>query len=400
MRNGWVESSLGQLCEVIAGQSPKGKYYNSQGDGLPFYQGKKDFGEKYLGSPSKWTRQSTREAERGDILMSVRAPVGPINFATQRICIGRGLAAIRAGSKIDRDFLFYSLLSIQEQISGKEGAVFASINKSQIQQICVFFPPLVEQRRIVAILDEAFAGIAAAVAHAEKNLANARELFESYLNGVFARRGDGWVEKKLGELAVFRNGINYTKSSRGESVKIVGVKDFQKNYWAPLDNLDTVTVDGTLPASDTLKENDLLSVRSNGNMELIGRCILVGKLREKISHSGFTIRIRLNDDNVVSQYLCHFLKSNIARRTLIDSGIGTNIKSLNQATLSALCIPFPARREQTLIVAALESLSSETQRLDLTYRRKLANLAELKQTILQKAFAGELTAAAAEGAVA
>ena len=98
------------MCKVIAGQSPEGKFYNDNGIGLPFYQGKKEYGEKYIGAPTTWTTKITKEAEENDILMSVRAPVGPINFATQRICIGRGLAAIRATNLINKEFLFNFLL--------------------------------------------------------------------------------------------------------------------------------------------------------------------------------------------------------------------------------------------------------------------------------------------------
>ncbi len=110
---------------MIAGQSPEGRFYNELRQGLPFYQGKKDFGERALKPPTTWTSQTTKEALPGDILMSVRAPVGPINFATERICIGRGLAAIRCREELDRDFLFYQLLSKQDEIAGTEGAVFA-----------------------------------------------------------------------------------------------------------------------------------------------------------------------------------------------------------------------------------------------------------------------------------
>jgi len=91
------------------------------------------------------------------------------------------------------------------------------------------------------------------------------------------------MERRLGDLVTFRNGINFTKSSRGESVKIVGVKDFQSSFWAPLDKLDTVTTDGVLPDSDMLQENDILFVRSNGNMALIGRSLLAGAMEDKTS---------------------------------------------------------------------------------------------------------------------
>jgi type I restriction enzyme S subunit len=390
MKKGWQTKQIGDLCEVIAGQSPEGKFYNAEGKGMPFYQGKKDFGEKFIEAPTTWTTQTTKVAKDGDILMSVRAPVGPVNFATDEVCIGRGLAAIRSSADLNRDFLFYQLWHLQPDIAGREGAVFASINKAEIEALPLAFAPLPEQRRIVGILDEAFDGIATAKANAEKNLQNARALFESHLQSVFTQRGEGWVEKPLGELATFRNGINFTKSSRGESVKIVGVKDFQQNFWAPLDELATVTTEGALPNSDTLKENDLLFVRSNGNMELIGRCLLVGKIANKITHSGFTIRARLNGGGVAAKYLCHFLKSNNARKRMIDSGIGTNIKSLNQTILSALVVPLPSTAEQTRIADQLEAIDADTQRLESIYQRKLAALEALKKSLLHQAFTGEL----------
>ncbi len=197
---GWEIKKLGDVCKVIAGQSPEGKFYNDNGNGLPFYQGKKDYGEKYIGKPTTWTTKVTKEAEANDILMSVRAPVGPINFATQKICIGRGLAAIRATKLIDKEFLFNFLLKHESEIVGNTGAVFNSINKAQIEAIEIPLPPLPEQQRIVAILDEVFTAIAKAKANAEQNLKNAKELFESYLQGVFENKGDGWEEKTLGEV--------------------------------------------------------------------------------------------------------------------------------------------------------------------------------------------------------
>ena len=139
-----------------------------------------------------------------------------------------------------------------------------------------------------------------------------------------------------------------------------------------------------------LKENDVLFVRSNGNMELIGRCLLVGTVVDKITHSGFTIRARLNVGGVMPKYLCHFLKSNKARREMIDSGVGTNIKSLNQGALSALVVPLPSSAEQSRTVDQLGALAIETQRLESIYQQKLAALDELKKSLLHQAFSGAL----------
>ena len=386
----WEMKKLGEVCTVIAGQSPEGIYYNSERNGLPFYQGKKEFRLKYIGEPTCWTSKITKEAEANDILMSVRAPVGPVNFATQKVCIGRGLAAIRAGKKIDNVYLFNYLLKHENEIIGNEGAVFNSINKSQIESIEIPLPPLEEQQRIVAKLDEAFEAIEKAKANAEQNLKNAKELFDSYLQAIFENKGKDWKEVPLADLATFRNGMNFTKSSNGEVIKIVGVRDFQNSFWVPFENLDSVIIDGELNDIDLLREDDILAVRSNGNPELIGRTLLAGKFEGKISHSGFTIRIRLNCKNVLPVYLCIYLKTQKVRKELINRGNGVGIKSLNQGSLASLLIHLPPVSEQQSIVQKLDALSSETKKLEANYQKKLEDLEELKKSILQKAFSGQL----------
>ena len=139
---------LGRICKVIAGQSPKSKNYNRVGKGLPFYQGKKDFGEIYINSPTVWSTEITREADKNDILMSVRAPVGPINIATERICIGRGLAAIRVSENINQTYLYNYLLKIEKDLIGNVGAVFNSISKTQIENLKIPLPTLVVQQKL------------------------------------------------------------------------------------------------------------------------------------------------------------------------------------------------------------------------------------------------------------
>lgn len=147
----WVK--LGEVAEVIAGQSPEGKYYNEAGKGTPFYQGKTEFTEKYLEKARIWTTKITKIAEKDDILISVRAPVGPVNIATEKICIGRGLASIRA-NKINQMFLFHFLKSIESEIKGDGGAVFDSISKKQIEEVKIPLPSLEIQKQLVAEMEE------------------------------------------------------------------------------------------------------------------------------------------------------------------------------------------------------------------------------------------------------
>jgi type I restriction enzyme S subunit len=304
-----------------------------------------------------------------------------------------GYFVLRAKSDVDHRFVFYFLqtegfMTAIEKL--QRGASYPAVTDGDVRSQQIPIPPLPEQHRIVRILDQAFEGIARATANAEQNLRNARAFFESHLQSVFTQRGERWVERPLGTLATFRNGINYTKESKGERVKVVGVRNFQKHFSAPLDDLDTVTIDGKLSELDSLKKDDILAVRSNGNIQLIGRCILVGEVTEKISHSGFTIRIRLSDGIVIPKYICHFMKSAGSRKLLTEGGTGTNIKSLNQGMLSALMIPFPPVPVQKSLVEQLESISEKTQRLESIYRQKLAALGELKKSLLHQAFNGDL----------
>jgi type I restriction enzyme, S subunit len=199
----WNTVKLGSIATVIAGQSPKGEHYNKEGKGTPFYQGKKDYGERFLNKPSVWTSVVTKVAEKDDILMSVRAPVGALNIATEQICIGRGLAAIRPTTDVMHDYLFYSLLQIASDLEGSAGAIFNSINKTQIESIDIPLPPLAEQQRIVDKLDAAFTEIDKAVELETNRAVESTTLERAYLEEVFSTP---YPVFKLGELGEVKSG--------------------------------------------------------------------------------------------------------------------------------------------------------------------------------------------------
>jgi type I restriction enzyme S subunit len=271
------------------------------------------------------------------------------------------------------------------------GTTRKRISRKNLGKIKIPVPSLEEQKRIVEILDESFAGIERAEAIARQNLTNARELFDSYFNKIFTKNNHQWKIVNLDQVASFRNGLNFTKNSQGESIKIVGVKDFQDFFWLDLDNLESVTIDGGLKKFDILKENDIIVVRSNGNRELIGRCILAGKISEKISHSGFTIRVRIDDNTIFHPFVVYFLKSEQTKRQLINSGGGISISSISQKSLSSIKLRLPSLEEQKRIVSKLDEIKEYSQKLEEIYQRKIEALGELKQSILQKAFSGQLT---------
>jgi type I restriction enzyme S subunit len=151
--SGWVGKRLGELAQVTMGQSPPGSSYNKNGQGIPFFQGKAEFGVKHP-TVRKWTTAGTKFAEPGDIIMSVRAPVGPTNIADTHCSIGRGLAGIRAGEGLDQSYLIWYLKHIEASIQARgKGTTFDAISGNDLRDTVVNLPSLGEQKRIVERLD-------------------------------------------------------------------------------------------------------------------------------------------------------------------------------------------------------------------------------------------------------
>ena len=154
--NGWVESKLPDFCEIIMGQAPSSETYNTSGKGLPFYQGKSEFGSLYP-TPQKYCTEPGKVAEKGSTLLCVRAPVGPTNLAPEKSCIGRGLAAIRGLGGVPEKFVLYIFRNAEPVISTKgTGTTFKAITKDFVVNLSFCLPPLAEQHRIVIKIEELF----------------------------------------------------------------------------------------------------------------------------------------------------------------------------------------------------------------------------------------------------
>lgn len=232
MKEGWHKATLGAVAQVGAGNSAP------QGDALfvegvyPFFR-TSDAGRVRFGNIVESSDYLNDKGIKGLRLLPAGTILfpksGASTFLNHRVMmavdgyVSSHLATIVGDeSKVDRRFLLYFLSTVSAQDLVQDHA-YPSLNLPLISGIPILLPSLSEQQRIVAILDEAFAEIATAKANAEQNLLNARALFESYLNKVFTERGDGWQTVPFGEIAAFRNGINFTKSSRGTPIKILGV---------------------------------------------------------------------------------------------------------------------------------------------------------------------------------
>ena len=202
MRDGWTETTLGDIAEVNMGQSPPGDTYNTEGIGMPFMQGSAEFGEHYP-EPVKFCSAPAKVAEIGDLLLSVRAPVGDSNFANQRIAIGRGLATVRAKTGANTNFLRLVIqLNTAGLLATSGTGMFSSITGKNLREFGVDLPPLDEQRRIVDVV----ASVNAYIDALQQKADTARTARNAVLHELLSAGGDDWTETTLGEIVTLQYG--------------------------------------------------------------------------------------------------------------------------------------------------------------------------------------------------
>jgi len=190
----WTETTLGEIAEVNMGQSPPGSSYNSEGIGLPFIQGSAEFGE-HSPTPLKWCSWPAKIAEIGDLLLSVRAPVGDTNIANQRIAIGRGLATIRGGNESNTGFLRLLVQKNTAELIANSGTgMFSSITGKNLKEFKILMPPLAEQKRIV----ETVSSIDEVIQATDKAVADAKKLRSGLLSDLLS--GDHAIPESYDRL--------------------------------------------------------------------------------------------------------------------------------------------------------------------------------------------------------
>ena len=384
MKEGWIYKKLGEVCEVISGQSPEGKNYNKDGDGLPFYQGKKDFSLKYVGDPTMWSTEVTKLAEKDDILMSVRAPVGDINFATQKICIGRGLAAIRVGEHIDKDFLFFYLLANKNDIKGKEGVGFSSINRKEIMDIGIYYPNnVMEQQRIAKRLDVAISHIDELKANAEKQLSEARALFQKSLAKAMEPK-EGWGERKFKDLCSFVRGP-FGGSLKKEMFVASGYAVYEQqnaiyNRFSFRYFIDEEKYNSMIRFS--VSPGDLIMSCSGtiGKVAIIPDDAVNGIINQAL--------LKLTPKKILDKYyLKYLMESSFFGQLITQYSDGAAIKNIaSVAILKDIILPLPSLSEQQRIVERLDALSAHVRELEENQKKIISECDALKQALLRKVF--------------
>ena len=464
---GWQRCVLPDFTCIVMGQSPSSNTYNHSGDGLPFFQGKAEFGDLYP-TINMYCSQPNKIAKQGATLLSVRAPVGPTNLAQHECCIGRGLAALHPCGGIEPKFLLYLFRSMEPVLSGKgTGSTFKAITKGFVAGLEFNLPPLLEQRRIVAKIEKLFSELDKGIERlktARTQLATYRQAvlkhaFEGKLTAQWREANKGkletpeqllarikqeraaryelqlqewkttvkmweesgkagkkpprpkkpleiadvphdviaklpqlpesWVWRKLGSLTC---GVKYgtaAKSAKAGTAPVLRMGNIQnaKFDWADL----VYTSDDDEISEYLLHDGDVLFNRTN-SPELVGKTAIYRGERRAI-FAGYLIRVNHIRSVADSQYVNLFLNSHVARKygNSVKTD-GVNQSNINGTKLSNYPFPCCSIEEQREVASILEKTLSLVDETEAGISQELQKADALRQSVLKKAFAGQLVA--------
>ena len=390
MKKGWEVKKLIEVCEKITdGTHQTPTYFD---DGVLFLSSRNvtsgtiDWENvKYIDAKQHGEMQRRVSPRLNDILLAKNGTTGVAAMVDRDVPfdIYVSLALLRPLATVHPTFLLHfinSPLAKKQFTKRLKGVGVPNLHLEEIREVEIPIPPLPEQQRIVGILDKAFAGLAIAVANAEKNLQNARALFESHLQSVFTQRGEGWKMEKLDDLTELARGHNPPKSKFSHEQKPGYVRFYQIRDGGTDDY--TVYVPDS-PQLHKMKKDDIMLVAYRH----VGRAFrgVEGAFNVALCKISNARRDLLDDD-----YLFHIVPSPFVKGELLKRSERSLIPSMSIEHLRELRIPLPPLPEQQKIVKLINSLSTETQRLAAIYERKLAALLELKKSLLHQAFNGEL----------
>jgi type I restriction enzyme S subunit len=398
MRKGWKVIALGEVCEVVNGGTPKtgvSDYWDGPHQWItPAEMGKRS--SPYIEATVRTVTElglqnsSATPLPAYSVILSSRAPIGHLVINTVPMATNLGCKGLVPSKKVQYKFLYHYLTSIVDLLNDLgTGATFKELSGGKLKEVTVPLPPLPEQHRIVAILDEAFDGITTAKANAEKNLLNARALFDSHLNDVFSQRGKGWKQKTLEEISTIFGRGKSRHRPRNEPTLYGGEYPFIQT--GDIRNADHFIKEYTQTYSEAGLAQSKLWPKGTICITIAANIAETGILDFDACFPDSVIGVVTNPKEVDIDYVEYLLQSYKVR--IQAMGKGSAQANINMGTFENERFPFPTVTEQKKIVGKLNSLSEETQHLESIYRQKISALDALKKSLLDQAFRGELVTA-------
>lgn len=388
MKAGFEYRPLGSAVTLVMGQAPAGSDCNRNGIGTPFVK----VGEFGVERPAirEWTTDPKKMARSTDVLICVvGATCGKINLG-EDCAIGRSVAAIRPKvDVIEQRYLWYFMQGkVQEMRQGSQGAAQTVINREMISDLLIPLPPLDEQHRIVAVLDKVFAGIATATANAQKNLTNARALFESYLNSAFDQANTDWVHKPISSFARVYDGPHATPKTVDVGPVFLGISALQDGEINLGQTRHVTALDYDRWTKRVVpKAGDVVFSYETR----LGQVAIVPEGLECCLGRRMGL-VRLDRNQVIPMFFVYTYLAPPFQNLLKEKTIkGATVDRIALKDFPSFSMKIPSIDLQTEVVDVVLNMKSKIANLETVYQSKFTALSELKQSLLQKAFAGELT---------
>lgn len=398
MKAGWETKTIADVCSVVNGGTPKtgvSEYWDGAHQWItPAEMGKRS--TPYVAKTERtitdagMQNSSARLLPPLSVILSSRAPIGHLVINTEPMATNQGCKGLVPSDELDHKFLYYYLSSIVQLLNDLgTGATFKELSGGKLKEVPIPLPPRPEQQRIVAILDEAFAGIATARAAAEQNRQNARALFESQLQAVFSHGGAGWIENRLDD--VYR--IGSSKRVLKSQWKTAGVPFYRGREITRLAAEGSVDNELFISEEHYAELAKQTGVPSTGDIVItaigtIGNAHIVRK-SDRFYFKDASVLWMKRISEISSEFVSLWLKSALFFDQ-VDRGNGATVDTLTIQKLQSMKISVPPVERQQEIVAELMTLRDETQCLKNLYQRKIDALDELKLSLLHLAFSGQL----------
>lgn len=321
----------------------------------------------------------------GDLLMTIVGTIGRVAIVPKElkgICLQRSVAVIKPEREVvNNRYLMYQLQNMRPFLEKEaRGVAQKGIYLKQVSQLDIKIPELEHQMQIVKVLDKA----SKLIFLRRQQLAKMDELVKARFVEMFGepvQNPNCWKTENLLDLGYCKNGMNFHRDDCGTEIHCLGVGDF-KNHSTIRDvgSLPFISLN-ELPTSEyLLQDGDIVFVRSNGNKELVGRCLAIYPAKIPVTYSGFCIRYRLTSNKITVSYLLSVLKADSVRKKM--TGRGANIQNLNQQILAQLVVPIPPLSLQNQFAAFVERVDQQKQ----TVQQSLEKLELMKKALMQEYF--------------
>ena len=395
--------ALKDVCRITNGGTPKSGVESLWHGGVawltPAEMGKRL--TPYIGQTARTISQeglansSAKLVPPSSVILSTRAPIGHLAINETPMAFNQGCRGLTPGDKLETKYLYYFLYFSRDTLDGLgTGTTFKELSSSNLANFPIPLPPLDEQRRIVAVLDKAFAGIASATANAQKNLTNARALFEAGLENTFSGEENGWETKLFSELCTIKHGFAFKSEffgTDGDYVLLTPGNFYETGGYRDRGGKQKFYT-GEVPPDFILDEGDLLVAMTEQADGLLGSPIIVPSGATFLHNQRLGLVEPKPGVAWCAEFFFHAFNIKAVRLTLRRTGTGAKVRHTSPTKIGDVEIALPITEvQQRQVAAKLTALEFHANELADVENRKLSALTELKQSLLHKAFTGELT---------